>query len=1152
MDDSNGNLIIVTANAHRIGRIDKVCQMKEAIMSEHPHIAFIQEIVISSALSVFSPLFQVFVNLEDSAISTDGVGMVTLVDKQVKIMDYKIGNDGRTLGILTRDVQFWHVYPKSGSNENKWRENYFREVLPNHMVIWKDRTPVIIQGGDHNATVRLVDSENNQAQHLQKALVSHFHILGMKDEYVRLHGDETPVSFSRITRNSKTRIDIIASNSDSCTDFYYMDIGLGFDHKMGVATFNLDIVDEREFIPKEKKFYKWAFPKDLCSDKPFIDLAKIVCENIEKEINWEEEYIEDPVNYPVFWKIFKDKITIFAKAREKEIKREEDGRKNALNAYLQVAIEDIENGEDAWEEFTRLRNELSEIWQKKAQRMMDKSKCIEIQDHVYDIHKLQKQKKYENKGKIRRLKIGETVYEGAEAVLEGIHLKMCDELSYGNKTSFADEPTEEELFFLNKLPQLDLDQDEMEGLLGTVTEDECEVIFENQVNLDSSPGIDGITYRVMWSLWGRFPSFRFLFVNYINWVRENCSIGPFENLGVMKILNKKKLSDDYVGKRKLTLVNKDANFIGKIWTNRFSKYVLRKVLPKSQFNCQHDINIIDENCEIRDCVGFLRGDSGDGTENDGTLVAIDYKNAFRSTFHRWHDLIMKGLGVPREFCDWFWAMYEGLGVIVTVNGRKSEKIDVKRGFMEGHPCSMACFVSCLIPVQVLLEESLEGMKTPDGKIHKTKSFADDGKVLLKHPEEINKVYEIIEKFEKVSGLEMHRDPNREKCQALVFGRHRQYQDWPEWVTVKEKIKIVGIWYTNIPDLSLEKINTDMVKESVFKKLFSSYGIRGTVMQKIYFVNTFILSKIWYAGQSIMLEEKVLRDIDKKIRKFIHVGENERPVQALVYRQKEFGGLGLHCPMTKSRALLVKNMLKAWKILEENDIQCVMYGDNDDLNAILNDEDKPATSADIYNLLLKQKIKRGESFIPSRSEKRNEGIKWNNTWSNLQLVKSVSPTVKYFSWCCIQDMVEVGARRHRANQNKNCEMEVLDEDTGEVEVCNTFDTLKHCLSECRASREKFAVVMRILTEFLGRDVTENQILFLSFNHRNKKILKMAVWFAVTCLHLIYTNRNMEAKILVRQVYKLLFWHQLLECWISSKPEFVELFKIVQGIFIRNIY
>ena len=51
-----------------------------------------------------------------------------------------------------------------------------------------------------------------------------------------------------------------------------------------------------------------------------------------------------------------------------------------------------------------------------------------------------------------------------------------------------------------------------------------------------------------------------------------------------------------------------------------------------------------------------------------------------------------------------------------------------------------------------------------------------------------------------------------------------------------------------------------------------------------------------------------QELKKLILKFLYVGENERPVQVLIFRHKENGGLGLVHPLLKSRSLFIKNMI----------------------------------------------------------------------------------------------------------------------------------------------------------------------------------------------------------------------------------------------------
>ena len=106
---------------------------------------------------------------------------------------------------------------------------------------------------------------------------------------------------------------------------------------------------------------------------------------------------------------------------------------------------------------------------------------------------------------------------------------------------------------------------------------------------------------------------------------------------------------------------------------------------------------------------------------------------------------------------------------------------------------------------IALEEQMVGILTPDNKNHRIKLFAHDLKVFLKEVEEIPKAYEVICNFENVSGLKMHRDPKRGKCQALPFGKHRENLVWPEWISVKSSMKVVGAIFSNNEDF--EKLNS---------------------------------------------------------------------------------------------------------------------------------------------------------------------------------------------------------------------------------------------------------------------------------------------------------------------------------------------------------
>ena len=93
---------------------------------------------------------------------------------------------------------------------------------------------------------------------------------------------------------------------------------------------------------------------------------------------------------------------------------------------------------------------------------------------------------------------------------------------------------------------------------------------------------------------------------------------------------------------------------------------------------------------------------------------------------------------------------------------------------------------------------------------------------------------------------------------------------------------------------------------------------------------------------------------------------------------------------------------------------------------------------------------------------------------------------------------------------------------------------HCAFAPLALPAKLSWVEQVLTEFI----------FLSFNHRNKKKLKIGIWYTVNCLFYIYTNRTDEARNMVENIKKQMFWHLTLERWISNRNTFYELYDIVR--------
>ena len=1115
---------ILSLNARRFERQDKILNIKHFCELSSADVICFQEIHITTALKIFSSQYQVYVNFNNN----QDIGIVTVVKKGFKIIDFAMCNQGRIIGIKLSNTQIWNVYAASGSGNKKERESFFRESLPNLMSIWKDQSQNVIQLGDHNCTQRYADSENIawQKHHVQAGLNAQMELFGLRDELLRLKGNDVQGIYSRVTNVSKTRIDFIMSNTDLCTEFQYIDTDfLNLDHKASFANYSIDLEkDYRERVPKNRFFPGWVISKELENDETFLSEVKTIFDDFAEE--------EDVNDWTYLWLLGKYQMIDVAKKRERYLYKLNFERKNTLQIFLRTLLTSIANGNDRWNEYNRVKAELVKICDKASESAIDSLKFVHIEDHLYDLQKLKAQKKYENKGKINKIVIDGTTFSGTEGVVNGIREKLVVDLSESGDAGWNDPVSEEESFFLNKVLKLNLSNEDISELLGPVQSEEVNQILHHEVDLDSSPGEDGITYRILKKLI-EIPSFLSCMIKMLDHIRVNKNMGSLENMGIMKLLNKKLPSNEYVKKRKLTMVNKAENSLsGMIWTKRLKKWILPNVLPSFQFICQDSQNVTDENRELRNVVNFLK--STNGNQNDGTVLAIDFKDAFRSTSLRWCNLVMKAMNIPEDFILWLWAMYDNLCISVVVNKWLSDKISVKRGFMEGHAPSMGAFVLAMAPLGHVLEEALEGITTPDGTKHTVKAFADDVKLVLKDLNaELRRVYDIISKFEFVSGTEMHRDPLRGKCQALPFGSHRNHDEWPAWITVKNEIKILGVLYSNTD--SMEKCNSREILDLVNNQIMGNFSMRGTPLQKASFVNMYIFSKIWYVAQTIKLESDVLKKITQKVLNFIWAGQNERPVRALNFRAKDLGGLGLVCPATKSKALLLKSMGKDF-MNYGNQIAEIgkLYGYKSDFKKLLEEGIDRKNVKQIYEFLMTDVCYRNASLIPSREEKRTCGVKWKTAWSNLKLTKSVTAQEKYFQWQVQQDMLPIGNRLHRPGAEKRC-LSLLGNNT----ICICLNDRKHAFLSCLRSPVVERSVMNILSDFLERPVSEEEILHFSFNHRNKKRLKLALWFAVKMLFLIHSRKCLNKMQLLAEIQKEIQWNLKMMRKFGSHSEVIAL-------------
>ena len=196
----------------------------------------------------------------------------------------------------------------------------------------------------------------------------------------------------------------------------------------------------------------------------------------------------------------------------------------------------------------------------------------------------------------------------------------------------------------------------------------------------------------------------------------------------------------------------------------------------------------------------------------------------------------------------------------------------------------------------------------------------------------------------------------------------------------------------------------------------------------------------------------------------------------------------------------------------------LYGYSEEFVRIYTEGLALAPVKEIYNFLLKDVLYRNGSLIPSRNEKKSENIKWSVVFTNMSNIKGLTPDEKSFAWKISQDLLPVGARLHRKNAERKCLVNL-----GNDRICQELQTLEHFFVKCERVKSIGQSLIFILESLLDRNVGIHDLMHFSFNHRSKKKLKVALWFAIKVMFKMFQDRNFNKAQILSCVIKSIDWN-----------------------------
>merc|ERR1712082_413984 len=95
-------------------------------------------------------------------------------------------------------------------------------------------------------------------------------LFSLQDEYITIYGETNPPQYSRVTEESKTRIDVILSNTSQCTEIEYKESGIeNIDHRSVQAKYEINLQQKSRIKWLSRKNNSWVFPKELEDDEKF-------------------------------------------------------------------------------------------------------------------------------------------------------------------------------------------------------------------------------------------------------------------------------------------------------------------------------------------------------------------------------------------------------------------------------------------------------------------------------------------------------------------------------------------------------------------------------------------------------------------------------------------------------------------------------------------------------------------------------------------------------------------------------------------------------------------------------------------------------------------------------------------------------------------
>jgi len=428
----------------------------------------------------------------------------------------------------------------------------------------------------------------------------------------------------------------------------------------------------------------------------------------------------------------------------------------------------------------------------------------------------------------------------------------------------------------------------------------------------TTPGPDGIPneiYKWTWKITGP------IIIKAWEHSLATGHLAPSQKESAICLLDKKGKDRRHIGNlRPITLSNCDLKLITKTYTTRINT-ILGRILCNNQ-------TAYLKGRQVHDGLRLIDLYKEHFTENktEGYLVGLDARKAYDSVDHNFIAATLAEYGFNAEFIKIFRILYNDIVTKVIVNGHLTDKIEIGRGVKQGDALSCSLFILLMDKViRDLNNSNIQKVNIGQNQLTNTIGYADDLAVVVTNKEDLQKVFEVYEKFSKQSGLYL----NADKTEILNLRRYDErehfiFKVYNKLITIQaiKSLKICGKTFSCDPEIEHEN-NVNKPIEKAENEIMKWSARNLSTDGRILVAKTFGLSQVIYQMQNTHFEPTDIKKLERIIYRFIWNGP-DKIKRTIIQGEYKEGGLKAPNIEAMNKTLKLKQVLRA--ALSNHDIK----------------------------------------------------------------------------------------------------------------------------------------------------------------------------------------------------------------------------------------